>query len=219
MATMRALGADMNLGEGAQMTLVQLQRSAFDDYRRTLPRDAGDDGRLTGALFIDQIEVYPDEDLAANAARLIERMPACIIIVGGVRKEGFKWLRTCQIHAVEHRPGSARRASRLATAEALESIGIDLPTRRSFTRMTETMRGGFWWGSEANAEDWGIDLLTLAGVVEMSGHSLGQAVQDAKRGAPKARTADGWIARSRYIEDRLIEMFEPWVEKGGRVAW
>lgn len=56
-------------------------------------------------------------------------------------------------------------------------------------------------------------------MVEMSGHSLGQAVQDAKRGAPKARPADGWITRSRYIEDRLIEMFEPWVEKGGRVAW
>lgn len=70
-------------------------------------------------------------------------MPACII-VGGVRTEGFQWLRTCQIHAVEHRPESVRRASRLATAEALESIGLDLRTRRSFTRMTEAMRGGFW---------------------------------------------------------------------------
>lgn len=53
MAAMRALGADMNLGEGARMTLVRLQRSAFDYYRRTLPRDAGDDGRLTVAPFID----------------------------------------------------------------------------------------------------------------------------------------------------------------------
>jgi hypothetical protein len=53
----------------------------------------------------------------------------------------------------------------------------------------------------------------------MAGQSLGQLVQDSKRGAPKPRTADGWIARSQYIEDRLIEMLEGWVEKGGRLAW
>jgi hypothetical protein len=45
-------------------------------------------------------------------------------------------------------------------------------------------------------------------VVETAGHSLGQLVQDSKRGAPKVRTAEGRIARSQYIEDRPVEMLE-----------
>jgi hypothetical protein len=219
MATMRVIGDRMCLGEEPRITLIQLQRSAIDDYRRILPRDVGEDGRLTGALFVDQLEIFPEEDLASIAARLIVHMPACIAIIGGTRREGYQWLGVCQIFAVEHRPESARRASRISLTQALESIGLDIPMRRSPTRMTEGMRAGYWVESEANAEDWGIDLLTLGGVVEMAGQSLGQLVQDSKRGAPKPRTADGWIARSQYIEDRLIEMLVGWVEKGGRLAW
>ena len=219
MTTMRALGDRMHLGEGAHLTMIQLQRSAIDSYRRVLPRDVGEDGRLTGTQFVDQIEILPGEDLAPLAARLIVHMPECIAIIGGVRSEGYQWLGVCQIYAVEHRPEAARRASRLSLTHSLEREGFDLPFRRTATQMTEGMRGGYWWGSEADAEDWGMDLLTLGGIVEMSGRSLGQLVQDSKRGAPTARTAEGWIERSRYIEDRLMNMLEPWVEDGGRLAW
>lgn len=102
---------------------------------------------------MDQIEIFPGEDLAPLAARLIVHMPECIAVIGGSRPEGYQRLGACQTFVVEHRTEAARRASTLSLTHALENIGLDLPMRRSATRTTEGMRGGFWWGSEADAED------------------------------------------------------------------
>jgi hypothetical protein len=79
-----------------------------------------------------------------EGARLIVHMPECIAIIGGDRPEGYQWLGVCRIFAVEHWREGARRASRLSLTHALESIGPDLPMRRSAPRMTESMLSGHW---------------------------------------------------------------------------
>lgn len=61
-----ALGDLMGLVVEARLTHFPLQRAAIDDCRRAPPRDAG---ASRGALFVDQIEIGPGENIDQIARR------------------------------------------------------------------------------------------------------------------------------------------------------
>lgn len=204
---MTILGTRLELPEGTVLTSVQIHDAAFDRLRPRWPRAGSPSTVEAGTLYLHRIDVPPDEDIESMAASLVAHMPDGVVALSGLHADGYGWVATCQLALADHRFVTSERAAESAVRRAIDIVGLDDWPRAAPLYTTGDLRESFgrWTGAGLGA--WGIDLLLLGAVAEMTGTPLDEVVEYAEHVPWEPVSAD---ASHEQVEERLRELIDGW---------
>jgi hypothetical protein len=192
------------------MTFLSLHPRALAALMARLPRGMEHDGMAAGTLHLHLLEPVPFEDLETLAESLALHLPDGVAVMAGECLIGTTWLGVCQIAAADHRIVDAADAAERAVDRAVDLTGARCTVESAPLFTTHELRDAYRRRAGVDVGTWGIDVLLLGCLVEMTLMPLEDVVEHAERDAPEVEGPEDLVARDRHRAGRLTDMLEAW---------